>query len=229
MSAKVYHRIPHLPGSRVGASDRTAAATLVGWCTAAARPGDEIIVQEKLDGSCVAVARRSGEVVALGREGRRAEASPNEGRRRFAAWVAGRSFDLLDEGEVLVGEWLALVHGVRYAPPHGAFVPFDLFTPSGRLGLDALQARLAGSGLVTPAVVHRGGALAVDEADRRLGRHGRHGAIDPAEGVVYRVERRGCPVALAKYVRAGKVDGLYLPERTGEPARWNTCPSSSPT
>ena len=74
MSDKVYHRIPHLPGSRVGRSDRTAAPTLAGWCTVEARPGDEVIVQEKLDGSCVAVARRQGELIALGREGRRADA-----------------------------------------------------------------------------------------------------------------------------------------------------------
>lgn len=229
MSARVYHRIPHLPGSRTGASDRTAAATLVGWCTVAARPGDEIIVQEKLDGSCVAVARRDGELVALGREGRRADASPNEGRQRFAAWVDERTFAFLGEGETLVGEWLALVHGTRYELAHPAFVPFDLFTPSGRLGLDALTARLAGTGLVTPACLHRGAAIPLDAIEPRLGRYGHHGAIDPAEGVVYRVERAGCPVALAKYVRGGKVDGRFLPEQTGERALWNPCPSSSPT
>ncbi len=56
---------------------------------------------------------------------------------------------------------------------------------------------------------------------------GFHGALDPVEGAVWRVERNAlvnpgrsgerCPVVdfLAKYVRPDKIDGCYLPELNG--------------
>jgi len=54
-----------------------------------------------------------------------------------------------------------------------------------------------------------------------LGKHGHYGAIDEAEGAVWRVERKGKVDFLGKYVRAGKIDGKYLPEMTGGEAVWN--------
>jgi len=151
---RLYGSIPHLPGSRA-ASDRTLSPAVARRCldAAAARPGEEIIVQEKLDGSCVAIVRgESGRLEARGREGRLAAESGNEGRRMFAAWVAeneARFAGLLAEGEVLVGEWLALVHGTRYELGHELFVPFDLVRGPERVraSVDELSARLAPSGL----------------------------------------------------------------------------------
>jgi hypothetical protein len=55
-----------------------------------------------------------------------------------------------------------------------------------------------------------------------LGERGHHGAIDPAEGVVYRIERGGKVIGLAKHVRAGKLDGCYLADETGGDHVWNT-------
>lgn len=221
----LYPKIPHLPGSRTGPSDRHADPGLVRRCLELGHVGDEVIVQEKLDGSCVAIVREGGRLIAFGREGGRADASRNEGRLRFAAWVGAREAELaplLGEGERLVGEWLALVHSTHYELGHPPFVPFDLFDREGApLGLDALQARLAGSGLVTPALLHRGGPIRVEDALARLGERGRHGAVEPAEGLVWRVERQGRVAARAKFVRPGKVDGIHLPDRAGRPARWN--------
>jgi hypothetical protein len=54
-----------------------------------------------------------------------------------------------------------------------------------------------------------------------LGPFGAHGAIDPVEGLVWRLERSGLVVGRAKYVRAGKVDGALLPENSGQDAIWN--------
>jgi hypothetical protein len=48
-----------------------------------------------------------------------------------------------------------------------------------------------------------------------------HGAVDPVEGVMYRVERNGQVDFLAKYVRPEKRDGIYLPEMSGRPSVWN--------
>jgi hypothetical protein len=237
-SPRVYPSIPHLPGSRC-AEDRTLPAAqarrLVGPSSARDDPADEVIVQEKLDGSCVAVVRRDGRLLALGREGRPCAESGNEARRWFADWVAdnaSRLDPLVGDGEALVGEWLALVHGTRYAlEPHDApFVPFDVLRDGVRLPVDALAARLAkGSGLAPPRIVHRGAPIAIAEADRLLERTNKAReatkAIDPPEGLVYRLERgRARVVLVAKWVRPGKIDGSYLPENSGNDALYHWRP-----
>lgn len=194
-------------------------------------PLDRVIVEEKLDGSCVLVRRQGGALVAFGREGRPCSASPNEGRRRFAAWVGqhGRRFAWLAEGERAACEWLMLTHGTRYALPHEPLVLIDVLTADGRrLGTDELTYRAAAASLPTPRVLHDGAALPVDEALARLGERGHHGAVDPAEGVVYRLEVQGAIVAVAKWVRHGKIDGLYLADHSGEDHVWNTWQDRAP-
>lgn len=223
LGKKAFPKIPHLPGSRTGSSDRVAPPELARRCTERATKGDVIVVQEKLDGSCVAVAKLSGTIVALGREGWRAAESLNPGRQMFHRWVtaqAARFADVLREGEWLAGEWLALAHSTRYRLAHEPFVAFDLFTASGALATDALEARLAGR-FARPALLHRGDALSIAAVNALLGEHGRHGAVDAVEGAVWRVERGEAVLHRAKFVRRGKVDGAFLPENSGEPAVWN--------
>jgi hypothetical protein len=218
--ARAYGSIPHLPGSRTGPADKHAGAALLRRCTVDAN-GALGTVQEKLDGSCVAVVRDADGVRAVGREGRLASASRNPGRRMFARWVAAheaRFEALLAVGERAVGEWLALVHSTPYDLRHEPFVLFDLMRHDRRARAAEVEARGAAHGFVTPHTIHRGGALAIDVALARLGMGG-HGARVPPEGVVYRVE--GGTIQVAKLVRAGKVDGRLLPENTGEPAQWN--------
>jgi len=191
----------------------------------------EVIIEEKLDGSCVGIVREgTGALVARGREGGLAAESRNDARRMFAAWVAenaSRLEPIIGEGEVLVGEWLALVHGTRYALSHEPFVAFDLLRP-GRIRTphDELAERLGQARLARPTVIHRGGPLPIAEARVLLGPHGRHGALEEPEGLVYRVEaalagqgRR--VVAVAKWVRPDKVDGAHLPENTGGEALYH--------
>lgn len=224
---KVYPSIPHLPGSRC-ASDRTVPLAIARRCVdpAFGLAGAEVVVQEKLDGSCVAVARREGKLLALGREGKLCAESGNEARRWFAAWVAASEprFDFVAEGEVLAGEWLALVHGTRYALAHEPFVPFDLLREGRRATTDVLARRLDGSGLPMPRLVHRGRPIAIVDAVAKLGPHGLHGAIDPPEGLIFRVERDDHVVAVAKWVRPEKVDGSLLPENSGAPALYHWKP-----
>ena len=226
--ARLYPSIPHLPGSRT-ASDRHVPLGIARRCLdpAFASAGSEVIVQEKLDGSCVAVVRRDGVIDAFGREGRPCAESGNEARRWFAGWVrerASRFGAILGEDELLVGEWMALVHGTRYELAHEPFVPFDLLQGKRRATLDALTERLAGTGLVTPRVVHRGLPLPIEDAVAKLG-PGLHGAIDPPEGLVYRVERAGEVEIVAKWVRPTKIDGSLLPENSGAPALYHWKPS----
>src|SRR5688572_22657420 len=117
---RLFPKIPHLPGSRTGPSDRHAPVGLSARCTVLAKPGERVIVQEKLDGSCVVVVREDGRSVAYGREGRLCAESRNDGRRAFADWVRCHDarFAFLHPGERLVCEWLTIAHGTRYALPH---------------------------------------------------------------------------------------------------------------
>jgi hypothetical protein len=232
---RAYVKIPHLPGSRMNGTDHRAPSELARWCTHEARVGDEVVVQEKLDGSCVAVALKHGAVLALGREGFLAAEGENPGRQMFARWVAtneARFRDVLHEGEWLVGEWLALAHSTRYALTHEPLVVFDLCTPSekGTQNLGAARftcwsstvtgARLGGR-FVRPHVVHCGPAVRLEVVDALLGEHGFHGAVDRVEGAMWRVERGDELVLRAKYVRPKKVDGALLPENSGKAAVWN--------
>jgi hypothetical protein len=234
LGGKAYYAIPHLPGSRLGPSDRQLDGNLARICTERARDGrDEILVLEKLDGSCVVVARQGGRALALGREGKLASASRYPMRRLFADWVTEhqqRFLSVLEEGERLAGEWLALAHGTRYALRHEPFVAFDLLRGPERAPYDELCDRAARAGLTTPGLVHRGGPLTSAEAMAKLGQ-GFHGALDPVEGAVWRVERsvgRSRRVDfLAKYVRQDKRDGSLLPELTGAAPVWNWQPEGN--
>jgi len=70
LSIKAYNSIPHLPGSRLGESERKIDQNKVRMLTSeSVNDTDIVIVQEKLDGSCVCAYRRNGEVLALGRDG----------------------------------------------------------------------------------------------------------------------------------------------------------------
>jgi len=223
LGKKAFPKIPHLPGSRTGRADRVAPPELARRCTEQARKGDTVIVQEKLDGSCVAIARVNGAIVGIGREGFRADESLNPGRQMFARWVGrneARFLELLRDGEWLAGEWLALAHSTRYQLTHEPFVAFDVFSADGPLDTPRLEERLRGL-LARPHLLHAGSALSIAEADARLGLHGHHGAIDPVEGAMWRIERAGRVLHRAKFVRAGKTDGAYLPENSGKPALWN--------
>jgi len=70
------------------------------------RPHDQIIVQEKLDGSNVAVARLNGQIYALTRAGYVASTSPYEQHHRFQGWVYqnwSRFMAVLQEGNACAG------------------------------------------------------------------------------------------------------------------------------
>jgi hypothetical protein len=227
---RLYAKIPHLPGSRTGPGDRHVDTAVAERCTLRASPADHVVVQEKLDGSCVVVVRRGGGIAAFGRDGGVCAESRNEGRRAFAAWVRANEdrFTSLAEGERLVCEWLAVAHGTRYALPHEPVVLLDRFDAGeARATVAALADTAAATGLPIPHVLHQGGAIGVEDALALLGVHGFHGALDPAEGMVWRVETGGRVVAVAKYVRHGKVDGAYLADHTGRepvPNTWQAQP-----
>lgn len=228
LSIKAYNSIPHLPGSRLGESERKIDQNKVRMLTSeSVNDTDIVIVQEKLDGSCVCAYRRNGEVLALGRDGDLASESPNYSRQLWSDWVddnQDRFLKILSEGERICGEWLALVHGTHYKLTHEPFVAFDLFDANNTpYSIKELERRCAEVKFTTPLLVHKGGPCAIEKALESLD-SSYHGAIDEPEGLVFRLERGDRLLFRAKYVRKDKVDGCYLPEKTDLKEVWNWHP-----
>ena len=221
LGRKSYGSIGHLPGSRLGPGDHSVHEGQARICTEKVRDRhDLVIVTEKLDGSCMAVARLEGRIVPLGRAGYPAWTSPFEFQRRFGEWVAARDDifrRVLREGERLVGEWMYLVHGTIYERLCDLWYAFDLMRGQDRAPMAEIDERLKDTPLSRPAELFRGNrGYSILEADSLLGWGGVYCAVpDGAEGAVWRVERRGKVDFLAKYVRPGKVDGQYLPDISG--------------
>ena len=133
LGGKAYGSIGHLPQSRLGPGDWHVHEGQARIATVKARDKhDRVFVQEKLDGSCVAVAKIDGQLIPLGRAGYPAISSPYRQHVLFHDWAMARwdRFDsLLGEGERAVGEWLAQAHGTRYdLTGREPFVLFDIGT-----------------------------------------------------------------------------------------------------
>ncbi len=236
LGIKNYGSIGHLPGSRMGEGDRSCDIGMARIATIKTRDKhDLVIVQEKLDGGNVGIALLNGALYPLTRAGYLASESSLEQHWRFSNWVYSqqeRFLAVLNEGERLCGEWLLQAHGTRYELPHEPFVAFDLIIGNARSPYAEFIERLKPGNFVTPKVIHQGGALSIESALKSLGTYGFHGAIDPVEGAVWRVERNKETGAkgerkwvvdfLVKYVRPNKVDGNYLPFISGEAPVWNT-------
>lgn len=227
LGGKAYGSIGHLPNSRLGPGDHSVhAGQGVICCEKARDKHDRIIVQEKLDGSCVSVALVNGKILPLTRAGYHADTSPYQQHHMFADWVVANELrfrDILSDGERICGEWLAQAHGTVYdlskLEPFGAF---DIFGVGGkRIPYDEFVQRTNGV-IDRPELIHDGGPITV--ADAMAIHFDVHWPCDEVEGVVYRVERRGEVDFLAKFVRLDKQDGKYLESVTGGAPVWNWKP-----
>lgn len=230
LGRKAYGSIGHLPTSRLGPGDHRVSEGQARICTERARDRhDRVIVQEKLDGSCVAVAKIDGRLVALQRSGYEARTSPYEQHHHWAAYVdqeQARFGAALLNGEWLVGEWLGQAVGTHYKlGGREPFVPFDLmYGEAVRTTFAELVERLGGM-FPMPTVLNDGRSpMSVDAAMAAHGR--RHYGCEQPEGVVYRVERESRVNYLAKHVRNDKIDGKHLPSVSGKPAVWQWLPNS---
>lgn len=228
LGIKNYGSIGHLPNSRMGTGDHHVHDGQARIATKDSKDISgkirEIIVQEKLDGSNVGIARIGDRIFPLTRSGYVADTSPYEQHHKFHKWVMQqqpRWFSILQDGERLCGEWLYQAHSTKYNLQHEPFVAFDLMRGDVRLSYDEFLERIKSANLTTPHLIHRGSAISVEEVMKKLGDYGFHGAIDKVEGAVWRIECVSNPrnkkkprhvEFLAKYVRPDKIDGIYLDE-----------------
>ncbi|MCS4088906.1 RNA ligase family protein [Rhizobium sp. BK176] len=216
---KAYGSTPHLIGSRLGPGDYSLTQEHSDLFTGKRRrKGDHFIVTEKIDGSCVSVAKLDGNIIALQRAGYLAATSPFALHHAFDRWVAARRdyFDaFLGEGERVVGEWLHTAMGTRYdiVDPDQLFVSFALFHDrfsTDRAIYDEFRSRTDAAGLPRAALISEGPAIGIEEVLEKLGERGFHGAVDGIEGAVWIMETNGEFNGVAKYVKADKVDGKYI-------------------
>jgi len=218
IGGKSYGSIPHLSNSRVGPGDYHCHEGQERIATVQARDGkDHIIVQEKMDGSNVGIARIDGKLYPLTRKGYIANTSPYSQHHIFYDWVMGLedNFAFLKDGERVCGEWLLQAHGTIYAHLKSVLYVFDLFRNNQRVGLTEYKERLSNCGFWFAPAIWEGGPIAVADAMSLVGEHGCGLALDGPEGVVYRVYRNDKFDFLCKYVRQDKIDGKYLPEKSG--------------
>lgn len=215
LGCKSYGSIPHFQGSRLGPADHHCSPGQQIIATEKKRDKyDYVIVQEKLDGGNVGVCKVNGKVLAITRAGYLAETSKYRTHHSFKLWVEReykRFDDLLNEGERVCGEWLLTAVGTKYDLPHEPFVAFDLIHDKTRYPYHEFIARLAYSDFVIPQCLSIGEPLPIETA-LTLIEVSAHGALEPVEGAIWRVERKGVVDFLCKYVRADKVDGKYLKE-----------------
>jgi len=224
LGRKSYGHIPHLPNSRMGPGDHQCHEGQARIATLQKRDKyDYIFVTEKLDGSNVGIARIGENLYPLTRAGYLANTSPYEQHHKFSDWLYNnyeRCLKLLNDGERLCCEWLIQAHGTRYNLPHEPIVCFDIMINDKRLPYNDTLNRLEFK-MTTPTILSIDKVLTVQEALRRLGEHGNHGALDLPEGAVWRVEHKEKFDFMVKYVRPDKEDGIYLSERSGKDPYWN--------
>lgn len=226
---KSYGHIAHLPGSRMGPGDHKChEGQMRIACEKLRDKYDRVVVQEKLDGSNVGVALIKDEIIPMSRAGYFANTSPFIMHHYFAAWVMknqDRFRAVLKPDERLCGEWLLVAHGTKYDLPHEPFVAFDIMQKKHeRLPFDAFMGRIEVGEFTTPKLLSDGPPVSIESALSMLGEIGFHGALEPVEGVVWRIEKqilndkskgniggRHAKVDfLVKYVQPEKVDGKYL-------------------
>lgn len=224
LNQKSYGSIAHLPNSRMGEGDHHCHEGQAIIATQKKRDKhDKIIVQEKLDGSNVGIARIENEIYPLTRAGYLANTSNYQHHHIFYEWVMNqkkRFLDLLMDKERLCGEWLYQAHGTIYNLPHEPFVGFDLITGNERTIFEEFKSRVDKINIITPRIISYGDPFTVEEALKSIEVSG-HGALESVEGCIWRVERnkiinrstgerKWVVDFLVKYVRPDKIDGIYL-------------------
>lgn len=232
LNRKNYGSIPHLLGSKLGATDKYIHEGQHRILTEKTRDKhDFVIVTEKYDGSNVGITKVNGKIFAITRSGYLAETSPYKQHHYFAKWVEiqGNRFDFIGNGERIAGEWMMCAHGIKYDVLKDPFIAFDYFTANNeRMLYSDLISKTANAEIETPRIIFHGYqsfnlGLALEELNAN--KHKQNiVAQEKSEGLVYRVERKGKFDFAAKYVRSDYESGKYIINVDEENLIWNVNP-----
>lgn len=229
LNRKNYGSIPHLLGSKLGATDKYVNEGQHRILTEKTRDKhDYVIVTEKYDGSNVGIAKVGGRIVCITRSGYLAETSPYIQHHYFAEWVGKQKdrFSFIGEGERLTGEWLMQVHGMKYLIQEDPFIAFDYFTHDNkRVSHSDLIVKTVLPNIQTPRIIFHGRQafrldLALEALNNNKHLHTVMAECNP-EGLVYRVERKGYFDFAAKFVRADFEPGKYCIDVKESDLIWN--------
>lgn len=220
---KSYFKIPHLSISRLGSSDKMCDVIQEKIATQKL-PDDsyEVIVTEKIDGSNVGIYKKDNILYPILKSGYHALTSPHIQHKYFTKWCYKNFFrldSLLEDGERLIGEWILQAHGTIYKFDHEPFIALDIMKGDKRLDYDSFLNRVSQTDFIVPHMLHRGSSISVNRVENLLGVYGHHGAEEPSEGAVWRIQRyvSGKDIFnfMVKYVRKNKKDGKYFKKISG--------------
>jgi ATP-dependent RNA circularization protein (DNA/RNA ligase family) len=198
-----FHKFPHTPHLLWLGAGSPRDDKLLAPAEAAAFLGNEVVVEEKVDGANLGL--------SIGQDGRiRAQSrgnylAPGRGHAQWNPlwpWLAERQGFLKDglgDGLVLYGEWCYARHTVPYDALPDWFLAFDIFEiSSGRFwSVDRRNTWLALRGLVRVPEIRRG-PVAANQVSRLLS-YSAVGRV-PMEGIYLRREKEGWLEARAKVV-----------------------------
>jgi hypothetical protein len=216
-----YPRTPHLCGSRGTDDDKH-----LGPEESANFIADRsLIVEEKLDGTNVGIHFTSAGRMVLQCRGHEITAGMHPQYDLFKQWaMAKRSHleELLLDEFILFGEWLYAKHSVYYRRLPHYFFEFDIYDKAGGAFLDLARrlTMLAGTGIHTVPVIHRGAAT-LEELRDLIGPSQFDSIFDnPAtgradalmEGLYLRIEAGGRVTGRAKLVRPEFVEKVKQSE-----------------
>jgi hypothetical protein len=202
-----------LPGSNVADTDRSLTSEEV----AALCRDCEIVVQEKLDGTCVGVFFEEDESAVLLKRGGVIGHREKDQYNVFRSWVQERTASLCSAlgNRVLFGEFLWQTHGLFYDRLPDFFIGYDLLDRTSETFLVAGVVRQELKGIVgVVPELWRGVVRTPAQLSRKIEALAALPSVfgDSAEGVYVRFERGSRLVARAKYrnltFQAGWHDGL---------------------
>lgn len=192
-----FPRTPHLPGSRGGDDD-----IVLEHSEAIDILREEVVVEEKLDGSNLAISWVDGHLVARNRRKflHKGNLPKNPSGKQFLPM-----WNYMDrhrqglrslEGMAVYGEWLWMAHGIHYSRLPSYFIAFDLFDPGrGFLPFEESRQRLQEAGFETPPLIHLGKIDSYEQIVHWSNDISSY-AFSPMEGLYFRMDNRRF-----KYVR----------------------------
>jgi len=212
-----YPRTPHLFGSKGTDDDKHLSEAESNRFLA----DDSLIVEEKIDGTNVGIHFSESGTLVLQCRGHLVTEGMHPQYDLFKQWANAKRPVLEERLEfryILFGEWMYARHSVHYRKLPHYFFEFDVFDKQDGafMSLERRQALLAGIGIHTVPVIHRG-AVRRKDLEKLIGPSNfdslfenpvTGGTDNLMEGLYLRAEFQGVVTGRAKYVRPEFVEKI---------------------